>query len=243
MSRSRSYRNTDYDFSARHPKYANGKYCGEWLNGKLHGIGFLILPTPSSVSNQQGIFDGKIYNGQFSDNLIQGYGNMDEFMLDDKVSSYCGDFEDGKFCGYGEIQNFKTGETYKGFFNNNCYHGFGELATTTYTYVGEFFNNNKSGYGVLDDRTTGQKFMGMFLLNKKNGSGFLMTQTGDYFEGIFVNDILSEHGMAIFQNGSYFRGDLTLYGPKGRGIFYFSGREIVDEQVGVAGVCLVKFKY
>jgi amyotrophic lateral sclerosis 2 protein len=230
----RGYRSTDFEFSAKHPKYPCGKYCGEWLNGKLHGIGFLILPTPQCATThvQSGIFDGHIYNGQFVDNAIKGYGTMDEYAVGDKVSSYFGDFEDGKFSGYGEIQNFKNGDTYKGFFKNGLAHGFGEMATTTYTYVGEFLNNLKSGYGVLDYRLNAEKYMGMFLLGKKNGAGFLVKE-GDYFEGVFVNDILAEHGLAIFQNGSYFIGDLTLYGPKGRGTFYFCGREIVDEQVSI----------
>lgn len=54
-------------------------------------------------------------------------------------------------------------------------------------------------------------------------------KTSIYFEGTFSNDHLAGGGIAFLQNGSYFEGELTLFGPNGKGIIFLPNSELKSE--------------
>lgn len=204
------FRNASFIFPSDHSKYGGVKYFGRWHLGQMHGIGHLVFA------------DGRVYNGQMSGNEISGFGRM----YTPRVGIYEGDFERGKYHGYGvlELQN-SSRAMYEGNFRNGMYNGHGMLMNDEGTYIGEFVDNHRQGYGVLDETWTGNKYMGMFLEGKKQGRGICITMAGDYFEGQFQQDQLSGRGVASFEangHGSYYEGDMTIAGPSGKGVMYMT---------------------
>lgn len=207
------FRNAAYTFSEKHLKYPRAKYIGQWWCGQMQGIGHFEFA------------DGRVYNGQLSNNEISGLGKMYGAATG---GAYEGEFLNGKYHGHGFL-DLKNKETYEGNFKDGVYHGHGVLRTNNFTYIGEFVNNSKNGYGVLDDAITGDKYMGMFVDNRRCGFGILITMDGSYFEGTFVNDCLAGFGIAFLQNGSYFEGELTLFGPNGKGTLCLPTTELKSE--------------
>ena len=72
------------------PQLKDVTYRGWWLCGKMHGEGQLTWP------------DGKLYKGQFRQNLQYGYGIQES--VGPNGSSYEGSWKDGKMNGYGILK-------------------------------------------------------------------------------------------------------------------------------------------
>ncbi|XP_052862863.1 alsin homolog [Anopheles cruzii] len=216
------FRFAGYTFSERHERLAGTKYEGMWLTGKMEGVGGL-----TSVDRS--------YSGEFYQGNITGYGCMNRSVFG--ISTiYEGEFSNGKYDGYGRLKTTSNRSThyfrYQGYFKADKYSGFGTLATSSYTYNGEFVNDLKDGFGVIEESLNGVKYIGMFMGDKKHGNGILVTTNGTYYAGFFANDVLthSASGLAIFPSGIYYKGELTIDGPFGRGIFFHPEREIGSEQ-------------
>lgn len=195
-------RQAAHTFGERHARYARAKYFGGWLAGRMHGLGQLEL------------VDGTVYNGQFADGELCGYGRM----FTPGVGVYVGDFVAGRYHGRGVLeQRSGRASKYAGHFRGGLYDGHGVLQTDQYTYVGEFRAGRKSGYGVLDDAVAGDKYMGTFAEDKRSGAGVLITMEGGYFEGGFVEDRLCGEGVAMLADGVWYEGEMTAWGPSGKG--------------------------
>ncbi|XP_053673252.1 alsin homolog [Anopheles nili] len=216
------YRFARYDYSERNERLTGSWYEGMWLIGQMDGIGSLNSPDRS-------------YNGEFYHSNITGYGRMNRTVFG--ISTvYEGEFVNGKYDGYGRLKTTSNRSThyfrYKGYFKADKYNGFGTLSTSAYQYNGDFVNDQKEGFGVVEDSLNGVKFIGMFMGDKKHGNGILVTTNGTYYVGFFANDVLthSTAGLAIFPSGIYYKGELTIDGPFGKGVFYYPEREIDSEQ-------------
>lgn len=206
-------RTTTYTFSDKHRVYPMCKYLGQWNYGKMHGLGCIEFP------------DRRIYTGQFDSNVISGYGRL----TIPNVSCYEGRFVDGKYNGFGTLETHPLNENYEGFFKAGNKHGFGILTDNNRTYIGGFAGGLQHGYGVLDNSDNGEKYMGLFADGIRNGHGFCITDDGKYFGGHFVDNELNGNGVAVFTNGSYYEGDLTIYGPIGRGSLYLPVETVGNE--------------
>uniref|UniRef100_A0A182N2R4 VPS9 domain-containing protein n=1 Tax=Anopheles dirus TaxID=7168 RepID=A0A182N2R4_9DIPT len=216
------YRFARYEYSERSDRLKGMRYEGMWLVGQMDGIGSL-----TSVDRS--------YSGEFYHGSITGYGCMNRSVFG--ISTiYEGEFVNGKYDGYGRLKTTSNRSThyfrYQGYFKADKYNGFGTLTTSAYQYNGEFVNDQKEGFGVSEDSLNGVKYIGMFMGDKKHGNGILVTTNGTYYAGFFANDILthSAGGLAIFPSGIYYRGELTIDGPFGKGVFYYPEREIEADQ-------------
>ncbi|XP_053661345.1 alsin homolog [Anopheles marshallii] len=216
------YRYSKYTYSDRYERHAGSRYEGMWLIGQMDGIGSLASTDRS-------------YSGEFYHGNITGYGCMNRSVFG--ISTiYEGDFVNGKYDGYGFLKTTSNRSThyfrYQGYFKADKYNGFGTLTTSAYQYNGDFVNDQKEGFGVIEDSLNGVKYIGMFMGDKKHGNGILVTTNGTYYAGFFANDILthSAGGLAIFPSGIYYKGELTIDGPFGKGMFYYPEREIDSEQ-------------
>uniref|UniRef100_A0A182Q646 VPS9 domain-containing protein n=1 Tax=Anopheles farauti TaxID=69004 RepID=A0A182Q646_9DIPT len=216
------YRFARYAYSERYERLRGMRYEGMWLVGQMDGIGSL-----TSVDRS--------YSGEFYHGNITGYGCMNRSVFG--ISTiYEGEFVNGKYDGYGRLKTTSNRSTqyfrYHGYFKADKYNGFGTLTTSAYQYNGDFVNDQKDGFGVIEDSLNGVKYIGMFMGDKKHGNGILVTTNGTYYAGFFANDILthSAGGLAIFPSGIYYRGELTIDGPFGKGVFYYPEREIESEQ-------------
>ncbi|XP_058459289.1 alsin homolog isoform X2 [Malaya genurostris] len=215
------YRYSSYRFSEKHAKYGGMEYFGIWKVGQIDGIG--------ELKGKDRMYKGELFQGE-----ITGHGRMSKTQYGIALI-YEGDFLDGKYEGNGKLKSANTSAQqyfkYQGYFKADKYNGFGTLLTSAYQYNGDFANDVKDGFGVLEDSLNGVKYIGMFSNDKKYGNGILITTNGTYYAGLFVNDVLSNSacGLAIFPNGVYYKGELTIEGPCGKGVFYYPEKEVVAE--------------
>ena len=122
-------------------------YIGEFKNGKKNGKG---KETFNHVKENNRNYE---YEGNFQDGLKEGYGIIN-FEKNNFVTKYEGFFKNDKpFKLYG-IVNFKSGDIYEGFFDNNIKN-----------YIGLYsFYDNKSKKII-------EQYFGGFLDDSKNGIG------------------------------------------------------------------------
>lgn len=215
------YRYSSHRFSGKHAKYGGLEYTGIWKVGQIDGIG--------ALTGKERSYKGEFYHGD-----ITGYGCMHRTLYS-AATIYEGDFFDGKYNGFGKLKSTETSATsyfkYQGYFKDDKYSGFGTLTNSAYQYNGDFVNDLKEGFGVIEDSLNGVKYIGMFANDKKYGNGILITTNGTYYAGLFANDVLSNSagGLAIFPSGTYYKGELTIDGPNGKGVFYYPEREIESD--------------
>ncbi|KAL9702356.1 hypothetical protein quinque_005874 [Culex quinquefasciatus] len=215
------YRCSRYRFGERHAKFGGSQYEGIWKMGLIDGVG--------ELSAKERTYRGELYRGD-----ITGYGCLQRTLYG-IGTIYEGDFFEGKFDGYGKLKSSTVPAAqyfkYRGYFRADKYNGFGTLLTNSYQYNGDFVNDLKEGFGVVDDIENGVKYIGMFANDRKFGNGILITTNGTYYAGLFANDTLSNSagGLAIFPSGIYYKGELTIEGPCGKGVFYYPEKEIGAE--------------
>ena len=145
------------------------KYSGEYLEGRKHGKGNLVVHGYSE------------YEGDFWRGEISGYGKK----VWANGITYSGQFKDGEMHGIGEWSNNNILEVYSGDFVHNKRQGQGKLSTRTFRYSGEFLNHRFHGKGELVTLETGAVYSGDFVNGVATGIGRLIT--GNFiFEGQFV---------------------------------------------------------
>ncbi|KAK7893528.1 hypothetical protein WMY93_022680 [Mugilogobius chulae] len=178
-------------------------YEGRWVLGKLHGRGVLKWT------------DGRIYSGEFSNGLEEGYG---EFIAPNKTLQkndfYQGFWKDGKMHGLGTYR-YANGEVYEGSFQNGMRHGHGMLRTgklntsSPSVFIGQWVNDKKAGYGVFDDITKGEKYMGQWQEHQRQGTGVVVTQFGLYYEGSFKDNKMMGTGILVSEDDTTFEGEFS----------------------------------
>ena len=97
------------------PKYKNGVYEGEFVNGKFHGFG--IYQFKAGKENRGDRYVGNFRDGQMTSNGTYYFANGEK---------YIGNFEDGQRSGYG-TQYLKNGDRFSGEWKYDQFHGFGKL--------------------------------------------------------------------------------------------------------------------
>ncbi|CAI5775205.1 MORN repeat containing 4 [Podarcis lilfordi] len=111
--------------------YSSGEeYCGEWKEGRRHGVGQLTFA------------DGSIYLGHFENGLFNGCG----VLTFADGSRYEGEFVQGKFNGVGVFTRYDN-MTFEGEFKGGRVDGFGLLTFPDGSHGiprnEGFFENNK----------------------------------------------------------------------------------------------------
>ena len=176
-----------FKFHNREKSTGMSKFCGTFLNGKLHGKG--------QLTNY--FFK---YNGNFEADKFHGKGNLKSgtetfdgiFKLDKKVCGkriysegvFVGDFYDDETRKFGKYE-FENGDVYCGSFDQSMFSGFGEY--TWYTgpsgvqckYVGSWRQNYREGLGMLTvDSVT---CVTLFHKNSKHGPGIVWAKNGKIY--------------------------------------------------------------
>ncbi|XP_053601493.1 alsin isoform X2 [Plodia interpunctella] len=148
-----------------------------------------------------------IYEGQWKDNLQNGYG----------------------------VLKYTTGDIYEGYFKDGLCHGHGikkqgDFTSSTATiYTGEWTSGVRQGYGVMDDIGKGEKYLGNWSDNKRHGCGLIVTLDGIYYEGLFMQDVLTGHGVMVFEDGTHYEGEFRSAGIfSGKGVLTFSSGDKIE---------------
>ena len=173
-------------------------------------------PAPLNGYHEKTYSDGRVYKGNFKNDLFDGYGELK--LADGTV--YKGEFKNGKSDGNGELKRangtvykgeFKNGKcegdaevkladgaVYKGGFRDGQYDGYGEFKFENFIYNGYFQNGNFHGTGTLV-WPDGSKYVGDFIDNKRTGQGVYTTIDGYRYEGQFVDGLYQGKGVETWK--------------------------------------------
>jgi hypothetical protein len=253
------------------------KYTGEWLNGLPYGRGISIYKNPTfsqlyyyndttfdefkyEGDFNKGMFNGKgilkknnlkIYEGEFKNGSITGYGfifnkNNDVlykgYLLNGKFNGkgilynsfnkiiYEGDWICGLKEGYGKLYNLNVSESeplYIGYFKKNEYNGLGNFNNKNEKRIGKFENNKQIEHGTFEDEN--KKYIGMFKNNLFNGYGNLYWYSNKNnniklfnYSGFFLNNNMDGNGFIEYNNNDTYRGEFKNGFKNGKGIYYNS---------------------
>ncbi|XP_071176773.1 MORN repeat-containing protein 1-like isoform X24 [Mytilus edulis] len=165
------------------------KYEGEWVKGKKHGFGKLLLK------------DGTYYEGQFNQGEITGTGF--KFFSETKCK-YKGQFLKGEMHGRG-IMEFPDSSEYEGNFVHNRKNGYGVMRTPLTQYDGGYQGNMRHGEGRMV-YANGDRYEGYWVADKRHGPGVLHCADGSIFDGNFDNDEFHGHGLYRHISGVIYDG-------------------------------------
>ncbi|XP_052061456.1 MORN repeat-containing protein 1-like isoform X2 [Mytilus californianus] len=165
------------------------RYEGEWVKGKKHGFGKLLLK------------DGTYYEGQFNQGEITGTGF--KFFSETKCK-YKGQFVKGEMHGRG-IMEFPDSSEYEGNFVHNRKNGYGIMRTPLTQYDGGYQSNMRHGEGRMV-YANGDRYEGYWVADKRHGPGVLHCADGSIFDGNFDNDEFHGHGLYRHISGVIYDG-------------------------------------
>ena len=156
-------------------------YEGEWKDGLKHGKGTMKTEAMTYEGNWEfGNIHGKgkikwengnIFEGEFKENHLNGYGYM---IWYDLLEKYIGKWKDDKQNGNGI---------------HIWYEPQGELKEMRNRYVGQWKNGARNGYGVFF-YSNGARYEGEWKNNLKNGFGIILYEEGKKYIGRFEEDRL-----------------------------------------------------
>ncbi|GMH17418.1 hypothetical protein Nepgr_019259 [Nepenthes gracilis] len=134
--------------------YVNGRYEGDWVDGKYDGYGI------------ESWGKGSKYRGQYRQGLRHGYG-IYRFYTGD---TYSGEWCNGQYHGVG-VQTCKDGSCYVGEFKGGAKHGLGCYHFRNGDrYAGEYFGDKIHGFGVYHF-ANGHCYEGSWHEGRKQGYG------------------------------------------------------------------------
>jgi hypothetical protein len=128
--------------------------------------------------------DGHIYEGQYVNDLREGFG-IYYFKNNDK---YHGQFVSNKRNGFG-VYNYSDGTVYTGFWENNVKHGYGTLVYSDCVVIRGIFNNGDIKFGDIEFPNN-SRYHGEIDSFMMNGTGNFKYSDDFNIEGKFVKDFL-----------------------------------------------------
>jgi len=217
-----------------HKQIPNGTYFGETNErGQRHGRG-LFKSTDSSVfyfgdwKNNKicgkgvGVDEDGIYEGDWLDGQHHGRGvthwvkdRLPKKFAGESVGIlvYDGTFRGDKKCGKGSAV-YSDGCTYEGEWDNDLFHGQGEIRWPEGDkYKGKFENGKKSGYGTYW-YANGERYEGNWRNDLKHGDGvyhFCESDPRDIYRGETRDSEMYSKGIMEYKDGSTYRGYFVNY--------------------------------
>ena len=164
------------------PSTKGSTYIGPYINNQKNGKGKLTVT------------DQFTYDGNFKDDLFDGYG---EYIC--KQYKYKGTFLQGKRSGKGTEINLIKKIEYKGDFSEDKKNGKGQEKYPDGTiYIGEFKDNKKHGNGKMFlDGIKSWSYKGEFINDKISGKGRFKWNEQKIYNGSWLNNELSGYGILI----------------------------------------------
>ncbi|KAK6939850.1 MORN motif [Dillenia turbinata] len=157
--------------------FANGRYEGDWIDGRYDGYGIESWAR------------GSRYRGQYRQGLRHGFG-VYRFYTGD---SYAGEWCNGQSHGIG-VQTCSDGSCYVGEFKYGVKHGLGCYHFRNGDkYAGEYFGDKIHGFGVYHF-ANGHCYEGSWHEGRKQGYGMYTfrngeTRCGEWDDGTLKNPL------------------------------------------------------
>ncbi|KAJ6709394.1 RADIAL SPOKE HEAD 10-like protein B-LIKE [Salix koriyanagi] len=142
--------------------FVNGRYEGDWVDGRYDGYGIESWAR------------GSRYRGQYRQGLRHGYGVYTFYTRD----SYAGEWFNGQSHGVG-VQTCADGSCYVGEFKCAVKHGLGVYHFRNGDrYAGEYFGDKMHGFGIYHF-ANGHCYEGSWHEGRKQGYGMYTFRGGD----------------------------------------------------------------
>ncbi|KAL1214594.1 Phosphatidylinositol 4-phosphate 5-kinase 1 [Cardamine amara subsp. amara] len=160
--------------------FVNGRYEGDWINGRYDGYGIECWSK------------GSKYKGQYKQGLRHGFGVYWFYTGD----SYSGEWFNGQSHGFG-VQTCADGSSYVGEFKFGVKHGLGSYHFRNGDkYAGEYFGDKIHGFGVYHF-ANGHYYEGAWHEGRKQGYGTYGfrngdTKSGEWDDGNLINRLSPE---------------------------------------------------
>ncbi|KAG9451069.1 hypothetical protein H6P81_011034 [Aristolochia fimbriata] len=157
--------------------FLNGRYEGDWIDGRYDGYGIESWAR------------GSRYRGQYRQGMRHGYGAYRFYTGD----SYAGEWFNGQSHGVG-IQTCSDGSSYVGEFKCGVKHGVGCYHFRNGDrYAGEYFADKIHGFGVYHFANS-HCYEGSWHEGRKQGFGMYTfrnadTQSGEWDSGVLKNSL------------------------------------------------------
>eukprot|EP01125_Pyxidicula_operculata_P017353 TRINITY_DN6074_c0_g2_i1.p1 TRINITY_DN6074_c0_g2~~TRINITY_DN6074_c0_g2_i1.p1 ORF type:complete len:1111 (-),score=275.22 TRINITY_DN6074_c0_g2_i1:73-3264(-) len=202
--------------------YLGTSYKGYWKDDKMEGKGKMVY------------LNGDIYLGYWSEGRPHNKGKL--LMVD--TSKFIGEFEHGVRSGHGKIEyeggnvfngiwkkdkaiegEFKctNGHRYRGGWQDNLYHGLGQLTMTDDSvYEGEFVAGRRHGRGKMQ-YTPGVYYQGQWENDMRHGKGILVDSEKSRYIGKWANDRPHGFGRREYADGTVYQGDWEDGSRTGKG--------------------------
>lgn len=168
------------------------------------------------------------YTGPVKDGKPHGTGKLKYLSTDSSQRrQYEGEFVNGVRTGRG-LLTFQNGDRYMGEFDNNQYHGQGELIYGGWKYIGNFKEGRYHGRGKLSS-PKGTLWEGMFENHQLNGPATETRVDGSRFSGNYKDDKPNGFGTLYHPNGClHMQGNFINGLMQGRGILGFPQGDKVE---------------
>ena len=169
-------------------------FKGEFLGGLRHG--------DKCIETKKGF---KKYEGQFKRDKMNGKGIFEWYSGESKGDIYNGDFKDDLFDGFGTY-HYNDGSIYIGEYLHGVKHGKGkEIYSDGSFYEGEYNEGQKSGKGIFQDYE-GNIYEGNFYNGNRHSKGKIKYVNGEILEGLWLNGLKEGNFYYTDENGNkYFR--------------------------------------
>jgi len=208
---------------------ASHEYKGRLKNGKRDGFGHLFISSLSSINKLQDLIKYKIYLDfkEFLDSKWDKNGNLISKVKTNYILKYTGYFKKNLPHGKG-VLTFNRG-TYRGYFKNGKFDGYGKLTTRldSYdfgraSYIGYFKNNYPNGKGkFLKGRFVYRSEEGNFINGKLNGKSKITWSNSEY------NGMVKDG----YQNG---KGNLVFHDTGDKWVGYWKKGDFVKGKIYTA---------
>ena len=221
--------------------YNEGRYYGEFNNGKYHGKGVLYLPSGYCIEGEfnDGKCDGKFtvrrrlhqggLSGEFKDQIFRGTGHITK--LGNKLPYNC----EGEW-----ISIESNNQSSPHLLNYNFkLHGEGIQKEGNTKREGKFEFGKLQGFGSMiqgvNDASWNWKYSGLFWDSWPHGKGTKVYWSGMRCEGTFEKGKLNGMGLQIIPDEGHYEGEFKDGKPNGKGIFVTTDGKSYEGQFGKSG--------
>ncbi|CBH16669.1 kinesin motor domain containing protein, putative [Trypanosoma equiperdum] len=163
------------------------------------------------------------------------------FLTPRKTESYEGQWEDGKFGGFGEL--LKKLSKYRGEFRNGLREGEGTLwlrkdvkSPWVRVYRGEWLAGKRDGVGISWEEN-GDVYEGGWSGGKRDGFGRLFFANGDIYKGEFRDDQHYGRGILRLTSGDWYDGYWALGLREGPGLWCYTQKQQYFVGEWSKGIC------
>ncbi len=140
------------------------------------------------------------------DDCLENVLDGDNKFIIRSGKKYWGSLHNGKYSGYGVLENTDNKSVYKGYFDYGQRQGNGTITWNDgSSYSGDWYRDKMHGEGTYTWKS-GQKYIGSWKENNMHGYGEMYYTNGDIYKGNFCEDCKNGKGTMYYNDGSRLTG-------------------------------------